>query len=107
MTDRPTCPLCGKHMTAIETHPGRGELHCAECDLTIGGNDAKTPDELMAILERGECEMETDYDYLHDGIPDTPEDTWAYKCCACGGSFRYERGTKPNYCPECGRAVKR
>jgi len=54
---KPKCPLCGKDMDAIETHPGRGELHCAECDLVIGGNEAKTPDELMAVLGRGTCEI--------------------------------------------------
>jgi len=51
----------------------------------------------------GECEMETDWDYLHDGIPDAPEDTWAYMCSACGWSFRYDRGIKPKHCPNCGR----
>jgi rubrerythrin len=55
----------------------------------------------------GTCEMETDWDYLHDGIPDAPEDTWAYMCSACGWSFRYDRGIKPKHCPNCGKAVKR
>lgn len=41
-----TCPLCGREMTTIETYPGRGELYCGSCDLTIGGNRAMTPDEL-------------------------------------------------------------
>ena len=58
-----------------------------------------------ATLERGICEMETDWDYLYNGIPDAPEDTWAYMCGACGWSFRYDRGIKPKYCPECGRKV--
>ena len=40
------CPLCGNAVTAIETHPGRGELRCGKCDLVLGGNDAMTPDEL-------------------------------------------------------------
>lgn len=48
------CPLCGRDMTAIETHPGRGELYCGHCDLTIGGNDAKTPEELMALMDSSE-----------------------------------------------------
>lgn len=48
------CPLCGRDMTAIETHSGRGELYCDHCDLTIGGNDAKTPEELMALMDGSE-----------------------------------------------------
>ena len=54
MTNKP-CPLCGREMTAIETYAGRGELYCGHCDLTIGGNEAKTPDELMALLEQRTC----------------------------------------------------
>lgn len=50
MTDKP-CPLCGREMTAIETYAGRGELHCGHCDLTIGGNEAKKPDELLTLLD--------------------------------------------------------
>ena len=38
-------------MTAIETYPGRGELYCGNCDLVIGGNEAKTPAELQAITK--------------------------------------------------------
>ncbi len=48
------CPLCGRNMTAIETYPGRGELYCGHCDLTIGGNDAKTPEELIALMDSSE-----------------------------------------------------
>ena len=48
------CPLCGRDMTAIETHPGRGELYCGHCDLTIGDNDAKTPEELIALIDGSE-----------------------------------------------------
>lgn len=48
------CPLCGRDMTVIETYPGRGELYCGRCDLTIGGNDAKTPEELVALMDSSE-----------------------------------------------------
>ena len=54
MSHRHPCPICGREMTAIETHPGRGELYCGKCDLTIGGNEAKTPEELQEIVEGGE-----------------------------------------------------
>ena len=53
MTYKP-CPLCGRDMTAIETYSGRGELYCGHCDLTIGGNDAKTPEELIALMDSSE-----------------------------------------------------
>ena len=48
------CPLCGRDMTAIETYPGRGELYCGHCDLTIGGNNAKTPEEIIALMDSSE-----------------------------------------------------
>lgn len=48
------CPLCDRNMTAIDTYPGRGELYCGHCDLTIGGNDAKTPEELIALMDSSE-----------------------------------------------------
>lgn len=50
------------------------------------------------------CEMETDHDEL-EVIAYSHEDTWAYKCSACDWSFRYDRGIKPNYCPNCGAKV--
>lgn len=53
------CPLCGREMTSFEHYPGYGELDCAHCDLVIGGDEPKTPDELMALL--GQC---PDYDAL-------------------------------------------
>jgi len=49
-----TCPLCGHEMTAIETYPGRGELYCGKCDLTIDGNEAKTPEELTFLADNSE-----------------------------------------------------
>ena len=48
------------------------------------------------------CKMETDHDEL-EVIAYSHEDTWAYKCSACDWSFRYDRGIKPDYCPNCGR----
>lgn len=50
MTNLP-CPICGREMTAFETRPGRGELYCEKCDLLIGGDNPKTPDELKTIVE--------------------------------------------------------
>ena len=77
------------------------------CDACEGGAVPMT-DEAMAahgwVRERT-CEMETDWDYLSDGVPCAPEDTWAYMCSACEWSFRYDRGIKPNYCPNCGAKV--
>jgi len=68
---------------------------------------ALTPEQAVAATLGGEtCEMETDWEYLQDGIPNAPEDTWAYRCGTCGWSFRYDRGIKPKFCPECGAKVK-
>lgn len=73
-------------------------------ELTV---ENATPEQaIAATLGAVECEMETDYDELHR-ISDCPEDTWAYKCSACEWPFRYNRGIKPDFCPHCGKAVKR
>lgn len=104
------CPFCGGEASKRLFYGTRYGVYCDECDARVGGlfnTEAEAIEAWNTRAGRGECELETDYDYLHDGIPDTPEDTWAYKCSACGDSFRYERGIKPNYCPECGKAVKR
>ena len=61
---------------------------------------------IVAALGGKECEIETDWDYIHDVIPDAPEDTWGYRCGTCGWAFRYDRRIKPNYCPNCGKVVK-
>ena len=60
-------------------------------------------DELGANAERT-CKMETDHAEL-EAIASSHEDTWAYKCSACDWSFRYDRGIKLNYCPNCGLKV--
>ena len=103
-----TCPLCGREMTAIETHAGRGELHCGHCDLTIGGNEAKTPDELVALLEQRTCKD-------LGGIGADGEAV--FNCSECGcvlsvfdkdgrnnlcTSFIYDY---PRFCPECGKRI--
>ena len=110
---RKPCPLCREEMTALETHAGRGELYCGNCDLTIGGNEAKTPDELMRILGRGECEM----DVLDTGNEAAYEHyEYIMHCKSCHQEFGYvqynEDGDtwqdeKPAFCPKCGKAVKR
>ena len=73
MSDK-SCPLCGREMAAIETCAGRGELYCDQCDLTIGGNEAKTPGELQALMNGRKKPMMTVGDLLEviDG------DVWVY-----------------------------
>ena len=105
MSDKP-CPLCGREMTAIETHARRGELYCVHCDLTIGANEAKTPDELMELLEQRMCH---DKGYIDDG-------EWYFVCSDCGCEFEYtdfacefadgRRLGSPNFCPNCGRRIE-
>lgn len=41
-----------------------------------------------------------------ENIAYSPEDTWAYECDGCGWEFRYDRGIKPKYCPNCGRKAE-
>ena len=98
------CPLCGRDMTAIETHPGRGELYCGRCDLTIGGNEAKTPDELMALLEQRTCEVEGYDDGIDEGMDGDwysyAPPTWYLSC-----GHRCESSERPRYCPVCGRRI--
>jgi len=66
----------------------------------------KETDSRVYVPHPGTCEMETDWEYLQNCIPSSPEDTWAYRCSTCGWSFRYDRGIKPKFCPECGAKVK-
>ena len=56
------------------------------------------------------CKIENYYDNkelesAQEEVGCTPEDTFAYHCTACDGLFRYDRGVKPTYCPECGAKV--
>ena len=53
-----------------------------------------------------ECEIECDWHYMEEVLPFTHEDTWAYRCVSCEWQFRYDRGIKPDYCPNCGAKVK-
>lgn len=57
------------------------------------------------------CEIESYYDNEElekeqENVEFSPEDTFAYRCTACGGTFRYDRGVKPKYCPKCGAKVE-
>ena len=66
-------------------------------------------DERKYVPERV-CKIESWYDNdelepWQEHVGCTPEDTFAYRCTRCGGTFRYDRGVKPNYCPICGARV--
>ena len=101
MSDVP-CPLCGREMTAIETYAGRGELYCGACDLTIGGNEAKTPEELMKLLGQGTCHIE-----VHDNFAETEGmgEVWL-ECDECHWQMPLEPTTpRFKYCPNCRRKV--
>lgn len=88
----PPCPFCGGEATAIETHPGRGELYCGNCDVVLGGDNAMTPDELTAAWnKRAE---RTCKDVAIEG-------EW-FECSECG---TVKQLIHPHYCPNCGRRV--
>ena len=55
-------------------------------------------------VRRGECHIDYDHDES-ENISHSPEDTWVYRCSECDYWFRYDRGIKPEYCPNCGRKV--
>lgn len=102
MSDKP-CPLCGREMTAIETHAGRGELYCVHCDLVIGGNEAKTPDELMELLEQRTCHIEERHgDWYCTGCGEMVGtcDT-ASELLIDGNAIELW-----NFCPNCGRRIE-
>lgn len=90
-----TCPLCGRELEAIETHPGRGELYCGHCDLTIGGDEAKTPDELTKLLAQRTC---------HVKAVKKLGDSYGFKL-SCGHSMVNPFNDRPDFCPWCGRRV--
>ncbi len=122
MSDKP-CPLCGREMTAIETHAGRGELYCGHCDLIIGGNEPKTPDELMALLGQRTCRniaelnekgvsgyffvcsecglsVHANFDIDKTNYPDRkPDGSIDLHTFNSNGKYKFER------CPRCGRKV--
>ena len=75
----------------------------AETVFVTGTTTVTDTPQITYVPERT-CKMETDHDEL-EVIAYSHEDTWAYKCNACGWSFRYDRGIKPNYCPNCGARV--
>jgi hypothetical protein len=83
-------------MTAIETHPGRGELYCGHCDLTIGGNNAKTPEELMALLRQRTAKR------VVTTNPETDGATGRCHCGACGKSI----DPGDNFCRKCGARLE-
>ena len=83
-------------MTAIETHPSRGELYCGHCDLTIGGNDAKTPEELIALLRQRTAKR------VVTTNPETDGATGRCHCGACGKSI----DPSDNFCRRCGARLE-
>lgn len=99
------CPLCGREMTAIETYPGRGELYCGHCDLVIGGNEAKTPDELTALLAQRTCYNvgdKRDFCCSECGVRMFIEIDDTYTMIASDERTIIKR---PNFCPNCGKRV--
>lgn len=105
MNELKPCPFCGSHNLVEGYHSPF--VICDDCGAFGPEHADMTHDEAVAAWNsRAErtCNMETDHDEL-EVIAYSHEDTWAYKCSVCGWSFRYDRGIKPNYCPNCGCKV--
>ena len=49
----------------------------------------------------------SELDNLMEGIAFSPEDTVACICDSCGMDWRFDRGIRPNYCPNCGAKVEK
>lgn len=112
MSELLPCPFCGgknQWIEDIDTMLGiRWYVFCPKCGAQGGRSrtqvEAVNMWNMRATLGNGTCEMETDHDEL-ELIASSHEDTWGYRCSACGWVFRYDRGIKPDYCPNCGRKV--
>lgn len=80
-----------------------GELDCV---ILYDENSEYEAIRFTPELGNGTCEMKTSWEIRDElGIADAPEDTWGYRCSVCEWSFRYDRGIRPNYCPNCGAKV--
>lgn len=107
MTELKSCPFCGGQPTAIETHMGRGELYCGTCDVVMGGNEAKTPEELTEAwntraertcrIRGGEC------DQCGAIIHERANMYWV----PVEDGMRTVEHHDVRYCPNCGRKVER
>lgn len=98
------CPFCGGSPTAIETHPGRGELYCGNCDVVLGGDNAMTPDELTeAWNTRAErtCELDGTISWEWQAA----STTFYTHSLSCGHDVTTTEQEPPNYCEECGAKV--
>ena len=108
------CPFCGGEAEITKWHEGYF-VECREqrCGGTIGAY--KTEEEAIdAWNTRKErtCHVRqayfhdcSDLDNLMEGIAFSPEDTVACICDFCGMNWRFDRGIRPNYCPNCGAKV--
>lgn len=130
MSELKPCPFCGCNAGVLEheqlngptlykivcnSKKCRGHDHAGNVGAWLE-NGWRESREIAAQIwnRRAErtCEIESWYDSdelekAQENVACTPEDTFAYRCTACGGAFRYDRFVKPKYCPECGSKVER
>ena len=107
MNELKPCPFCGGEVTAIETHPGRGELYCGKCDLVMCGDNAKTPEELTQAWNTRAERTCTPVDYIGEYYSHIVGESDEYygAFCVCSECEKYV--PMINYCPECGAKFER
>lgn len=107
------CPFCCGEAEIRSGSSTTPYVRCVSCGCRTGSSrDVRKA--IAAWNNRAErtCKVRQAYfdsdNELHEimeGIAFSPEDTVACICEACGHDWRYDRGIRPNYCPNCGAKV--
>lgn len=120
-----SCPFCGWEVRQRISNFGVSLMFfdCDKCGATVSFNEPVcnyaasvgdyTPS-VMAFNQRAErtCKVRQSYfdsddelSELMEGIAFSPEDTVVCICDTCKLDWRYDRGIRPKYCPNCGARV--
>lgn len=108
MTELKPCPFCGgngKMARDVTCGYETFWVFCTKCGSQANYGHFKA-EAAAAWNTRAERTCRIEYDEEEtERVWDAPEDTWGYRCDACGDTFRYDRGLLPHYCPNCGAKV--